>query len=244
MMVATPPAVFATADDDMERYEMFRLAKEVQARNCLTPEVQTVEATSPVPSSEDYSECSSVATDEDDIEMAIDDVPYPKTLTEQLAPAIAELLSVYVKEGDSDASASPFHSEHLHRSSLEAYVTYVAQRSCLTVAPFVAALILIDRLDARGHDAAFSRTTIHKLFLTALSVAHKAVEEYQLRNSTTAAIGGVATAELKACEFEFVRLMDWELGISDETFQSYLSLLLRRADVSVEAVGNIGFLGH
>eukprot|EP01061_Rhynchopus_euleeides_P046991 TRINITY_DN9185_c0_g1_i1.p2 TRINITY_DN9185_c0_g1~~TRINITY_DN9185_c0_g1_i1.p2 ORF type:complete len:270 (+),score=119.17 TRINITY_DN9185_c0_g1_i1:74-883(+) len=164
-------------------------------------------------------------------------------VTDYLAPVIADVLAnVSARCHNTAAQDSTFMSKYpmMH---LTDYVLRVSQCSGLTVAPYVAALILIHRL-SESHPELITPYTIHKLFLTALSIGHKAVEEYQLMNSTTACIGGITAAELKECEFELVQLLDWEIGINEAKLTGYLQTLTNRAHLPIEAVGNIGFLGY
>eukprot|EP01059_Diplonema_ambulator_P005102 TRINITY_DN14818_c0_g1_i1.p1 TRINITY_DN14818_c0_g1~~TRINITY_DN14818_c0_g1_i1.p1 ORF type:complete len:236 (+),score=50.28 TRINITY_DN14818_c0_g1_i1:236-943(+) len=127
--------------------------------------------------------------------------------------------------------------------SLADYVQRIADYSCLSVAPYIVAVMFLDRLDAR-HPHIIGHRNIHKLFLTALCVAHKAIEEYQLLNSTFSVIGAVSLPTLRACEAQFVTLLDWDLGVNNEVFSNYMELVHAEAGIPVSCAGNIGFLGH
>eukprot|EP00755_Sulcionema_specki_P005669 Sspe_Gene.33400::Locus_16304_Transcript_3_3_Confidence_0.600_Length_989::g.33400::m.33400 len=121
------------------------------------------------------------------------------------------------------------------------YVARVAYHTGLTVAPYIAALMLIDRLDSKK--SVIHTTTLHKLFLAALSIAAKAVEEYQLPDAAFAAIGAVSQKELRACELEMLTGLEWEIGVNEDSYSQWLNLVLDMASVPLSAVGNIGVLG-
>ena len=173
-------------------------------------------------------------------EFVLNPMPAP-SVTDCLAPVIADVLANVTCGHNTAAQNSAFMSK-FPMMHLTDYVLRFSQCSGLTVSPYVAALMLVHRL-SETHAEIITPYTIHRIFLTALSIGHKAVEEYQLMNSTTACIGGVSTSELKECEFEFVRLLDWEVGVNEAKLTGYLQTLCHRARLPIETVGNVGFLG-
>eukprot|EP01062_Namystynia_karyoxenos_P059106 TRINITY_DN50542_c0_g1_i1.p2 TRINITY_DN50542_c0_g1~~TRINITY_DN50542_c0_g1_i1.p2 ORF type:complete len:225 (+),score=44.82 TRINITY_DN50542_c0_g1_i1:88-762(+) len=156
----------------------------------------------------------------------------PETEPRRLAHHIADLLNTLAsKQQHMSGCGSPFTCPGEVTLSLSDFVAWLATHTRLSVVPFVVALIYIDRLDAMHHDMVCPGT-IHKLFLAALSVAHKAHEEYQLPHRSFAAIGGVTPDELGDIETALLAALGWEVGVDDQDFAWWHSLLSRRATAS------------
>ncbi|KAJ9470081.1 Cyclin-P1-1 [Diplonema papillatum] len=217
----------------------------VACRGCSTPDVRTEKWCDTASSVESPPSVNSAWSpghpQSEDEESDMVDVRELHSVPHLLAPYISDLL-IQTANDRNVAPASTSFEWNAPILPLHAFLDRVVYYSGLTVAPFVGALMLIDRLDSKIAGLV-APNTIHKLFLTCLSIAHKAVEEYQLTNTTIAAIGGITIPELKACEMELVTLLDWEVGFPAEEFESYLVILLNKACVPLSTFGTIGFLG-
>eukprot|EP01060_Flectonema_neradi_P031143 TRINITY_DN4652_c1_g1_i1.p1 TRINITY_DN4652_c1_g1~~TRINITY_DN4652_c1_g1_i1.p1 ORF type:complete len:234 (+),score=57.06 TRINITY_DN4652_c1_g1_i1:78-779(+) len=233
--MSNPCTPFAPSNCSMTPPPPMRELIDMCSRGCYTPGMSKKEKEiemylrSPCDSG-----CWTPGPEEEDEEEVTEE-----TLTVAVADAIAEILLSSTSES---GTSSVFDSVGL-TADLSDYIRRIAYYSKLTIAPFIGAVMLIDRLDSQ-HSNIITHKSIHRLFLAAVSIAHKALEEYQLTNTTIAAIGDITMDELKACEVELVTLLDWELGFSDENLYKYMELIVGAAGVSMDLVGNIGFLGY
>lgn len=66
----------------------------------------------------------------------------------------------------------------------------------------------------------------HRLMLTAFLLAHKYCEDYKYSTSRMAKIGGIDPNELLELEREFLKLIKFELYVSEDTFNRYHNAII------------------
>ena len=73
----------------------------------------------------------------------------------------------------------------------------------------------VDRLNVP-----FSIRSVHRLYLCAVLIACKFLDDFKISNRFWAKVGGVEMMDLNRMELEFCKLLDWKFKISREDFES------------------------
>jgi hypothetical protein len=84
----------------------------------------------------------------------------------------------------------------------------------------VLALVYGQRLLAKYPSLTITRCNIHRLFLIALMLASKLIDDRYCRNNYYASIGGMDVTELNRLEMEFCFLIGFELNVTLEEFSN------------------------
>lgn len=124
--------------------------------------------------------------------------------------------------------------------STSQFVREILKRSKTTYSTLQAALYYIFRIKASVTEHMVKRQTGptmekpspkdcifcgRRMFLAALMVASKFLQDRTYRNSAWAKISGLTTAEITFSEMTFLQLIDYELFISKETFDRWQHVL-------------------
>lgn len=105
------------------------------------------------------------------------------------------------------------------------YMKRMTQFSQASLAPYVQALIYVDRMVYTQPDLVFHELTFHRIFLASMVCAIKFIEDFRLSNQRYATIGGIPLTELNQLELCFAMKMNFDFYISPETFKSYYGML-------------------
>lgn len=89
----------------------------------------------------------------------------------------------------------------------------------MAVRYMVMAIIYLERIKSKSKFIILSKN-IHRLIITAITVASKIADDFQPKNSYFAKLGGIPTNELNLLENEFCSLIDFHLHIDPEEFKS------------------------
>ena len=81
---------------------------------------------------------------------------------------------------------------------------------------WVYALVLLDRFLLMNGDINLTYINVHRLLLTAFVIGLKIYEDFVYSNPYYANVGGVDNQELFRMERTFLRLMDWEIAVTQE----------------------------
>uniref|UniRef100_A0A7S2X8Q9 Cyclin n=1 Tax=Lotharella oceanica TaxID=641309 RepID=A0A7S2X8Q9_9EUKA len=127
---------------------------------------------------------------------------------------------VHHKEKENGIMTS-FHSIHQPSISIGDYVKRISQFAKCSPQSYILAVIYIDRLVRADENIELSLLTIHRLVLTAITVASKFMDDHYHSNATLARIGGTSGKELNQLELEFVFSLRFELHVSPECFSAY-----------------------
>ncbi|KAF4689402.1 mitochondrial peripheral inner membrane protein, partial [Perkinsus olseni] len=73
----------------------------------------------------------------------------------------------------------------------------------------------------RDDTFAVSALNVHRLVLTALTVAAKFHDDIYYSNAFYARVGGVSVAELNTLELTLLKMMDWQCFVPTEEYQMY-----------------------
>ncbi|CAG9783448.1 unnamed protein product [Diatraea saccharalis] len=107
----------------------------------------------------------------------------------------------------------------------------LARSACVSPCALVLALLYLERLNACNPDY-IAATAPADLFLVSLMVGNKFLqddgEDDEVICSEWAASGGIELAQLKKLELEFLNAIDWNVFVSEKSFEAGLRRLERR----------------
>eukprot|EP01106_Pelomyxa_sp_JSP_P013686 TRINITY_DN4172_c0_g1_i2.p1 TRINITY_DN4172_c0_g1~~TRINITY_DN4172_c0_g1_i2.p1 ORF type:complete len:251 (+),score=71.19 TRINITY_DN4172_c0_g1_i2:75-755(+) len=107
---------------------------------------------------------------------------------------------------------------------LEAYVARVLKYAACTRAVACVALAYVDRACA-GCAALASAAAAHRLFLAAVVVAHKFVEDEFYTNGHYARVGGVPASELARLELALLSATRCDLAVAPDVIEAYSRMI-------------------
>ncbi|EPT27385.1 cyclin, N-terminal domain-containing protein [Toxoplasma gondii ME49] len=150
--------------------------------------------------------------------------------------AVGAVLSRLAKRGTEDLRASGgegvitvFHSSTEPSIGVREYVDRLARFFRCSSESFILALIYIDRLVRRRPGFTLNSLNVHRLFITALTVAAKFFDDTYYSNSFYAKVGGLSLKELNRLEVTLVLLLDFRLHVMPHEFLSVRAFVLEEA---------------
>ncbi|KYQ94417.1 cyclin-related 2 family protein [Tieghemostelium lacteum] len=90
---------------------------------------------------------------------------------------------------------------------------------------FIFSIIYLDRVIEQNPQIKLSYLNIHRLFMASVLVASKYHNDKSLNNRYYAQVGGVNLTEMNLLEIKFLILVDWNLLITTDTFNTYNDLI-------------------
>lgn len=105
------------------------------------------------------------------------------------------------------------------------YVQRISRYSQCNAQCFIIALIYIDRLIQRNPAFLVTELNVHRLFITSIVAASKYSNDFFLKNSFYAKVGGISASELNDLELEFLFRTHFDLFVHEDTFGQYKSHL-------------------
>ncbi|PFH32443.1 hypothetical protein BESB_017610 [Besnoitia besnoiti] len=147
--------------------------------------------------------------------------------------AIGVVLNRLAKKGTEDLRLSGaegvitvFHSSAEPSIGIGDYIERLARFFRCSNECFVLALIYIDRLVRRRAGFTLNKLNVHRLFITALTVASKFFDDIYYSNSFYAKVGGLSLKELNRLEVTFIILLDFRLHVLPHEFFSARTFIL------------------
>lgn len=117
-----------------------------------------------------------------------------------------------------------FSSSRIPKIPLKKYLERIFKMCDVENSTLVLAIIYLIRFHKKAN-ISINLFNVHRLLLISIVVSVKINEDYILRDSCYAAIGGIKRELLAALERAFLDSLEWNLFVDDKTFQEY-SLLL------------------
>ena len=137
---------------------------------------------------------------------------------------ISESLNSIIEEGSKSKKIqkdhSPFAHEHAPKISLFDYLLRIQNYSKVEDSTLIIALIYIDRI-CKKKGIVLSKYNIHRLLSTSILIAMKYNEDIICDNLYYSKIAGVTNKELLELEYEFMKLIDFDLFVSNKIYQTY-----------------------
>lgn len=108
--------------------------------------------------------------------------------------------------------------------SIEVYLARLKTFFACSAECFILATIYMDRL-VRYHEKRIELNAwnVHRIFMTALLLAVKFIEDVYYSNKYYAKVGGVSLTELSSLECSFLRLIRYDLCVSPREYERYRS---------------------
>jgi len=120
---------------------------------------------------------------------------------------------------------TPFDVKRAPSITIQKYLERLCEYAGFSQAVLIAALIYIDRLVQYNNEYSLTGYNIHKLLLISSLLATKFFDDHYYFNSYYAKVGGVPVREINFLETTFLKLLDFNLFISNDLFERYRSTL-------------------
>ena len=137
---------------------------------------------------------------------------------------ISESLNSIIEEGSKSKKIKKDHShfahKHVPKISLFDYLLRIQNYSKAEDSTLIIALIYIDRI-CKKKGIVLSKYNIHRLLSTSILIAMKYNEDIICDNLYYSKIAGVTNKELLVLEYEFMKLIDFDLFVSNKIYQTY-----------------------
>ena len=146
---------------------------------------------------------------------------------DKVVALIAELLEATVSRNDSlgrSTALTAFEGEKAPVSA-RSYVRRIAKYGGCSACCFAIGLIYLKRLKRRENSVCLTSRNFQRLFLVAVMLAAKFLDDSYYSNKHWAEVGGMSTAELNCLELEFLFRLGFSLALSREEYDSYVRLL-------------------
>eukprot|EP01061_Rhynchopus_euleeides_P041480 TRINITY_DN7230_c2_g3_i1.p1 TRINITY_DN7230_c2_g3~~TRINITY_DN7230_c2_g3_i1.p1 ORF type:complete len:300 (+),score=122.13 TRINITY_DN7230_c2_g3_i1:351-1250(+) len=155
----------------------------------------------------------------------------------QICPKFVEgmsrVLEQFVAEGNTvDCPVNIFSGVVSDRTlSVEKYVQRLSKYCALQEEDLITALILIDRVAADPmNNIWLCSTTFHRMFLIALTTSLKSRQDLFFSNPWYAKCGGVSLECFNKMEMGFIRMLDFNTFIEEDTYKEYCQQLSYASD--------------
>jgi len=116
---------------------------------------------------------------------------------------------------------------------LQSYIDRVFRYCQLSPAVFVVALFYLYRLETL-EILSVTHANVHKLFITALLVSAKTLEDYVRSNNFFRKVAGISLSTMNELEVEFLNLMEWDTNVHQKEFVEMTRTLDKLFDPSSE----------
>ncbi|KAJ2000842.1 cyclin-like protein interacting with PHO85, partial [Coemansia thaxteri] len=123
-----------------------------------------------------------------------------------------------------ETSLTLFHARSVPTIDLETYLSRIVKYCPCQSEVFLGLIVymqhIIDRCARRRLPFTVDAFSIHRLVITAVTIASKWFSDVFFTNSRYAKVGGLSVAELNNLELQFLSLVDFDLGIQPEVLQA------------------------
>jgi len=146
---------------------------------------------------------------------------------EHLVKLIAELLEETVARNDSLGRSTALAAFEGDKAPVTAgsYVRRIAKYGGCSACCFAVGLIYLKRLKRREPSVCLTSCNFQRLFLVAVMLGAKFLDDSYYSNKHWAEVGGMTTAELNCLELEFLFRVGFSLALTREEYDSYVALL-------------------
>ena len=149
-------------------------------------------------------------------------------VSESLLKEIASLLNTIISESKKNKlntkEISPFNNKHSPKISLFDYLLRIQKYSGIENNTLIIALIYIDRICYKK-GIILNKYNIHKILFSSILIAIKYNEDKIYDNLFFSKIAGISVAELKILEQTFLKIINYELFVSDGLYKKYYNSL-------------------
>ncbi len=138
---------------------------------------------------------------------------------------LSSLLTDICKENDisqikNNEKINPFISKIKNSITIKNYLKRLVKYTQAESSTLIAMLIYIDRL-CEINNFIINSFNVYKIIFSSLVIAIKYNEEEYFGNKYLAKVGGLSLKEMNLLELIYLNLIDFNLYVSDEVFQTY-----------------------
>jgi len=119
-----------------------------------------------------------------------------------------------------------FHAMEPPRITIKYYLKRIATYSQCSEECFVLALIYIDRLIRKQDAFLVNSLNVHRLVITSIMVAAKFFDDQYFNNAYFSKVGGVSCKEINTLESEFLFMLNFNLFVESNLYQTYNQRLM------------------
>ncbi|KAK9171641.1 hypothetical protein cmbei_7003780 [Cryptosporidium meleagridis] len=148
--------------------------------------------------------------------------------------ALSSFLTQIATSNSSNTSCNvgvltPFHSVCIPPIPIRAYLIRLAQNFGCSNECFVLAIIYVGRIIKYNKNFTITLLNVHRVIVTALILATKFFDDIYYSNAFYAKISGVGTPELNSLEIHFLRLVRFQLFVTEHEYEIYKRCILKSA---------------
>jgi len=140
-------------------------------------------------------------------------------------PMLRSVCSMLVKLMAQIECVSSVKSEEIRSAELLAFADKIYSGGLCSKECFVIALVYGQRIIKKKHYATMTSFGLRRLFLVSLLIASKFLDDFYCKNVYFARIGGLSTSELNSMELRLCFLLDFNLAITQDQFETSLFAL-------------------
>lgn len=127
-----------------------------------------------------------------------------------------------------DGTSGLFYCAASPAVTLEQYVARFVKHLRVSISVYVVAFYYLDKVRAKDELLALNELNVHRLFVAAVLVSAKYMEDDTYKNSSLARIGGIpSSAEMNMLEGQFLRRLKWDCGVSPQDYKRYYGIVFR-----------------
>jgi len=134
------------------------------------------------------------------------------------------------------APVTRFHTLRAPQITVKAYLNRIAKYSICSEECFILALIYIDRLIKYNKNFLVNSLNVHRLIITSIMLAAKFFDDQYFNNAYFGKVGGVSCKEINLLEIEFVFMINFNLYVETEMYETYNKRLMSHAQPSKKDV--------
>lgn len=154
---------------------------------------------------------------------------------------LIRVITLHVEQHTRNDSTAPHTSESSSiffnvsppTISTLSYIRRIVTHTHCSPSAFIVALIFLERIAQRHHDLRLSRLNLHRLVITAVTLAAKKLDDRSFPIAHYVKVGGVPSkAEMIRLEITFMRLIDFDLHVTYLPYTEMLGRLNTLLDVT------------
>jgi len=119
-----------------------------------------------------------------------------------------------------------FHALQPPNIAVKSYLNRIAKYSNCSEECFVLALIYIDRLIKQNGNFLVNSLNVHRLMITSIMLAAKFFDDQYFNNAYFGKVGGVSRKEINLLEIEFVFMINFNLYVETDLYDTYNKRLM------------------
>ncbi|KAF7456473.1 putative cyclin [Cryptosporidium felis] len=124
---------------------------------------------------------------------------------------------------------TPFHSVCIPPIPIRAYLLRIAQHFGCSNECFVLAIIYVGRIIKYNRNFTLTLLNVHRVIVTAIMLATKFFDDIFYSNAFYAKVSGVGTQELNSLEIYFLRLIRFQLFVTEYEYEIYKRCIVKSA---------------